>query len=93
MTFPFEPPDRYDQQNSMYEIIGFREDSRDTYYNPAYNDEVHNLFWNVMYNDELTLDERADQEALMAQIFYDEYGLLFDDLWSWEDFRAWYENA
>jgi hypothetical protein len=90
-VFPFEPPDRGDQQAELYEIIGFREDDRDTLYNPLYNEDIHNLFFNVMYNDELSMDDRITQSELLAQMLFDEYGLIFDDLWSWDEFREWYD--
>ena len=91
--YPFEPPDRGDQQQEMYEIIGFREEHRDSLYNPLYNEQIHNLFFNVMYNDELTFNERIEMSELLAQVMYDEYGLIFDELWAWEDFRAWYDSV
>lgn len=91
MTFPFEPPDRFDKQVEIYQVVGFREDSQDTFWNPLYDSHIHDVFYEMMYNDELTYDERLALQEEIAFYFYEEYGLDFWDLWDWEDFRAWYD--
>ena len=89
MTFPFEPPDRYDEQVRMYHVIGFREDERDNYWNPDYDPSVHQAFWDNWYNDEPDLPREVLWELLRE--FLAEYGLDYEDLWDWDDFRAWYD--
>jgi len=85
MTEPFEPDDfRDEQQEYLYNLIGFHD-------NQPQDSTLHELFWEVMYNDELTADDRtAEYENLLAYL-YDEYGMNFEDLWDWEDFREWYD--
>jgi hypothetical protein len=74
-----------EQQDHLYGIIGFADDPE--------NQQVHDLFWDVMYNDELSRDEREAMYDELASILWEEYGLDFEDLWDWEDFRAWYDAA
>lgn len=93
MTEPedFEPEDyRETQQEYLYEIIGFHDDST---LNDNFDHHMHDLFWNVMYNDELTYDERLAEYQELAAYLYDTYGLDFEELWDWEDFREWYDSA
>jgi len=84
-TDEYEPDefDRGEHQESLYELIGFNTEPSD----PA----VHDLFWEVMYNDELTADQREDYYEQLEVYLYDMYGLDFEDLWDWEDFREWYD--
>jgi hypothetical protein len=93
MTYPFEPPDHFDDQDRMYHIIGFREDEQDSFWNPDFNQSVHDAFFDYWYNDELTIDERNAAYDFLTAMLFDEYGLDFDDLWDWDDFRAWYDSA
>jgi hypothetical protein len=76
--------DRGEHQESLYELIGFFPDTGDI--------TAHDLFWQVMYNDELTADQREDYYEQLEVYLYDSYGLDFEDLWDWEDFRDWYAN-
>jgi hypothetical protein len=73
------------QQEFLYETIGFTEFTGDI--------EAHNLFWEVMYNDELTAGERAELQQELSDYLWEEYGIDFDDVWDWEDFRSWYDAA
>ncbi len=86
-TGEYEPDefDRGEHQESLYELIGFNTEPVD----PA----VHDLFWEVMYNDELTADQREDYYEQLEVYLYDMYGLDFEDLWDWEDFREWYGSV
>jgi hypothetical protein len=39
----------------------------------------------------------GDQEARglfdqLAQYIWDEYGINFEEVWDWDDFRAWYDS-
>lgn len=99
MTFPFEPPDRYDQQEEMYNTIGFpvghrfldhrnnHVDEFQVYWDPI----VHKAFFDYWYNDELTDYERdVAAETLLTELRL-VYGLDFDNLWDWDEFRAWYD--
>src|SRR5262245_62082310 len=73
------------QQEFLYELIGFDADPGDV--------TAHELFWEVMYNDELTQSERDALYEQLQDYLYDEYGMYFDDVWDWEDFREWYEGG
>jgi hypothetical protein len=81
----YQPDDfeRDYQQESLYELIGFGTEPGDQ--------TVHDLFWEIMYNDELTAEEREDYAEQLDVYLYDMYGLDFEDLWDWEDFREWYD--
>jgi hypothetical protein len=80
-------PERDQNQEYMFGLIDF-------YGEGAYGDgTAHDLFWEVMYNDELTAEQREDFYEQLSVYLYDEYGLDFEDLWDWEDFREWYALA
>lgn len=83
--FDFGSLPEIQQQHFLYNLIGFKTIPQDT--------EAHNLFWELMYNDNLNYDERQEAYQQLSDYLYDEYGLMFDDIWDWEDFRSWYENA
>ena len=89
-----DPFDRMYHQEQLYELIGF-----DFGFNPDAplnlnaDSFVHDTFGQIMYNDELRADEREDLEEQLRVYLYDEFGLDFDDLWSWEEFREWYDGA
>lgn len=93
MTFPFEPPDRFDDQDRMYHIIGFREDEQDTFWNPDFNPSVHDAFFDYWYNDELTIEQREIAYQDLVAMLYMDYGLDFEDLWDWDAFREWYDSV
>lgn len=77
-----DEPSREEQQELLYDVIGFTDAS--------YDQTAHNLFYDAMYNDELTIDERIDKFDELQDYLYDEYDLYFADVWDWEDFREWY---
>lgn len=55
--------------------------------------EARRIFDDVMYNDDLSRDERADRYEDLKDYYFDEYGIDFDELWDWEDFREWYDSG
>lgn len=91
MSFPFEPPDRFDEQVRMYDIIGFIPEQQDYTWNPNYDPGVHQLFWDYWYNDEPPFDRDVIEEMLRELLF--EYGIDYADLWDWEAFREWYDSV
>ena len=72
------------QQEFLYDLIGFSQAPRDY--------EAHTLFWDLMYNDDLTISERLDKYDELSDYLWAEYGLSFEDIWNWDDFRGWYES-
>lgn len=77
-------PTREEQQELLYDVIGFGDAS--------YDQTAHDLFWDAMYNDELTIDQRIEKFDELQDYLYDEYDLYFADVWDWEDFREWYAS-
>lgn len=74
-----------DQQSVLYEQIGFGD--------PGGDPVLHQLFYDYYYNDYLTLGERlAIWDELNGRI-EELYGIDFDAIWDWEDFRAWYDSV
>jgi len=90
-------PDEYDRlyyQESLYELIGFDFGFSPDAPIPLNADQwVHDTFGQIMYNDELRPEEREDLEEQLAVYLYDNFGIDFDDLWSWEEFREWYDSV
>lgn len=72
------------QQEFLYELIGFTNDALDR--------DLRDMFWDVMYNDELSIGERLDVYESLSQYVWDEYGMQFEDIWDWDAFREWYES-
>lgn len=68
----------------LYDVIGFTDAS--------YDQTAHSLFYDAMYNDELTIDERMQMFEDLQDYIYEEYGLIFAELWDWDDFREWYAS-
>lgn len=77
------PPDQ--QREFLYETIGFDSLGSDFY--------LHDLFWSAMYDNELTNDERDAAYEALNDYIWSEYGIEFDLVWDWEDFRDWYAAA
>ena len=83
--FQPEDPNYGDNQEYLYELIGFRDEPLD----PA----VHDFFWDIMYNDELSYEHRVDLYDQLSVYLYETYGMNFEELWEWEDFREWYDSV
>ena len=73
-----------DQRDFLYENLGFGEQ--------AIDQDAHDLFWQVYYNDELSIPDRDRALADLNDYLWEAYGIDFEALWDWEDFRAWYES-
>jgi hypothetical protein len=69
----------------LYDVLGFRQLPLDQ--------EAHQLFWDVMYNDELSYGQRLQAYDDLSALIWDEYGIDFESVWDWDDFRSWYETA
>jgi len=74
-----------DQRDALYENLGFGE--------PAQDQTAHDLFWSVYYDNDLSIPDREQALQQLNDYLWDEYGIDFEAVWDWEDFRAWYENA
>lgn len=74
-----------EEQELLYDVIGFLDGE-------SYDQTAHSLFYDAMYNDELTIDERMEKMEELEDYLYDEYDLLFSELWDWDDFREWYSE-
>lgn len=74
-----------DQQLVLYEQIGFGE--------PGGDIQLHDLFYDYYYNDDLSLAQRVQIYDELVERIETVYGIEFDEVWDWEDFRTWYESA
>jgi hypothetical protein len=72
------------QQEFLFEQIGFHGAPPDP--------EAHQMFYNLMYNDELSSNERMTIYGEFVEYLWEEYGILFEDVWEWEAFREWYDS-
>jgi hypothetical protein len=72
------------QQEFLYEVIGFHDAGSDTF--------AHDLFYNAFYNDDITMDNRLDLMEQLNDHLWEAYGVDFEAIWDWEDFREWYGN-
>ncbi len=74
-----------EQQEFVYELIGFKQD--------ALNPEAREMFWDVMYNDDMSYAERMGLWNDLNTYMWDEYGIDMSDVWDWDDFRSWYDGS
>ena len=51
------------------------------------------LFDQAMFDPDIAPDDREDSYNALVEYLWDEYGLDFEDVFDWEDYREWYENA
>jgi hypothetical protein len=51
------------------------------------------LFDQAMFDPELPAGERESAYNAMVEYLWDEYGLDFEDVFDWEDYRDWYEST
>lgn len=72
-----------EQQELLYDVIGFLDGE-------PYDTTAHDLFYDAMYNNDLSIQERMDLFDELQDYLYDEYGLYFEEVWDWEDFKEWY---
>ena len=77
--------DLSDQQYVLYEEIGFGK--------APGNAPLHDVFYDYYYNDFLTMQQKVYLYDQLRIMIAEEYGIDFDEVWDWEDFRAWYETA
>jgi len=74
-----------EQQERLYEIIGFGEPPADQY--------LHDLFYTYYYDNNIRIQDRIDLYDRLVERLADVYGIDFDQTWDWEDFRMWYEGS
>lgn len=82
MDYDEEGPSREEQQELLYDVIGFLD--------APYDETAHTLFYDAMYNDDLTIEQRMEMFEELEEYLYDTYDIYFADVWDWEDFREWY---
>lgn len=70
------------QQEFLYDIIGFKDAPQDEY--------AHHWFYEAFYNDDMRMDERLAMMDELAVYLWDTYGVDFEAIWDWDDFREWY---
>jgi len=83
--FDYGSLDDSDQREFLYDVIGFKE--------PAQDEEAHYWFYNAFYNDDMRMDERLQMMDELSTYLFDVYGVDFEALWDWDDFREWYASA
>lgn len=77
--------DRTEQQERLYDIIGFGEPPSDQY--------LHDVFYIYYYDDNISMRDRIELYDILVERLNTVYGIDFDDTWDWEDFRVWYETV
>lgn len=71
-----------EQQQFLYDLLGFVGETQDQY--------AHDMFWSFSYDDTLSYGERLDIYEQFADYMWEEYGVDFEVVWDWDDFREWY---
>ena len=75
----------HDQQEFLYDTIGFGDSPQDQH--------AHDMFYEAFYNDDLSISDRIDIMDELSDYLFDEYGIDFEAIWDWDDFRSWYDAA
>lgn len=81
--FDFGSLPEIEQQYKLYDLIGFVGIPQDY--------SVRELFWDLMYDNTLLPEQRMAISEELNDLIWDEYGIYFDAIWDWEDFREWYK--
>lgn len=70
-------------------IVDASQEVSDLLYGPGYAVDTHarDLFEAAVF------DHSADAYQALVDYIWDEYGIDFEDAFSWEDFREWYGGA
>lgn len=74
-----------EQRDFLYDNLGFGESAQDQ--------TAHDLFWSVYYDNDLSIPGREAVLQELNDYLWDEYGIDFEAVWDWEDFREWYDSA
>lgn len=57
-------------------------------------DRTLQLLYDVaLFDHDIRPDERDAAMDALQEYMWDEYGLDFDDVFDWDGYREWYENA
>jgi hypothetical protein len=54
---------------------------------------LQELFDTALFDPDVQGSMREDAYQAMSQYLWDEYGIDFDDVFDWEDYRDWYDAA
>lgn len=65
-------------------------DLNDVLFSNSPDNNALELLWDAVKAGSHAEETRAWSE--LGDYLYDYYGLQLDELWDWEDFRAWYES-
>lgn len=58
------------------------------------NDHTLQLLFDVaLFDSDIRPEEREGAMDVLIEYLWDEYGLDFDDIFDWDGYREWYENA
>lgn len=78
-----------EQREFLYDQIGFEPGGMSGHN----GNEIHDLFQDYFYNDALSGEQREDIGDQLREVFWEEFGIDFWDVWDWDDFRSWYDAA
>lgn len=59
----------------------------------ASDNNLQFLYQEALYDLDLRPHERAVVLEALEEYLWEEYGINFDDVFDWEGYKAWYENA
>jgi hypothetical protein len=76
-----------EQQETLYRIIGFTGEGM---YRGGDDGYAHDLFYNAFYNNDISMRNRMELMDSMNDYLWQTYGLDFEAVWDWDDFREWY---
>lgn len=78
----------------------FDDDEADIYWDMAehdqdllYDDTFELLVHSAMFDMELSAENRAALYEAMTEYLEDNYDLIFEEIFDWEDYRDWYDSA
>jgi hypothetical protein len=51
------------------------------------------LYQEALYDLELSPMDRAIVQEMLTDYMYEQYGLVFDDIFDWDGYREWYDSV
>lgn len=91
MSSDFDLPEEWDNTEVDLFLTLF-----DTAYSEdqAIQDEtLQALFDTALFDPDVGQDERVAAMEDLRSYIEDNYGIVFDEVFDWEDYREWYENV
>ena len=80
------PDDWYSTEETLWEILVGADSELGN------DQQLQDLFDVAMFDPQATPEERAAAYEDLVSTLWEEYGIDFEDIFDWEDYRDWYDS-